>query len=262
MFRTAFLCISFLIPVFVMLYALLSLCSAMVMRLDDWPLDTRVSIEQLLRDAKTGDLLLFSGYGSGSFMIKAWSWCPYSHCGMVIRNGNALYLWNANVDDSWIDAIQKKSLSTGGTQLNDLEVCVRAYDGAIFWRPLSVEIPPSIINPILKDLSEKEFNHDYLDLLGSTQTPLGGFITRCRGHLPSHDDRYFCSELVTRSYQLAGVLDASQCPLQSHPVHFTDKYDAQMGWKVPYRLGFTYLVETPASVPIPSKLVVSSHHGD
>ncbi len=253
-FRTAFLCISFLIPIFVMLFALRSLCSARAMRADDWLLDTRVSIEQLLRDAKTGDMLLFSGYGAGSFTIKAWSWCPYSHCGMVIRNGDSSYMWNANVDESRIDAIQRKPLTTGGTQLNDLEVSVRGYDGVILWRPLSVAIPPYKINPILKDLSEKEFSHDYLDLLGSTPTPLGEAITYCRGRLPSHDDRYFCSELLVRSYQLVDALDATQCPLHVHPVHFTDQYDTQMGWKAPYRLGFTYLVETPASVPIPSKL--------
>ncbi len=242
LFRTCFLCVSFLIPIFVMLFVLRSLGSATAMRVDDWPLDTRVSIEQLLRDAKTGDLLLFSGYGSSSFMIKAWSWCPYSHCGMVIRHENACYLWNANVDESRIDAIQKKPLSAGGTQLNDLEVSVRAYDGVIFWRPLSVALPAQKINPILKDLSEKDFSHDYLDLLGSTQTPLGSAITYCRGRLPSHDDRYFCSELIARSYQLVDALDATQCPLYVHPVHFTDRYDAEMGWKAPYRLGFTYLV--------------------
>ena len=248
--KITFVVISIVIPIIVVLFAMRSLWAARSLRTDDWPGDLRVSIDQVLRQAKTGDLILFSGQGGDSGLIKGWSWSPWSHCGIVVhdpnvngeRSGRHLYLWHANVNDNYLDAIQQKPLPDGGTQLNDLEVCLRAYNGVICWRPISEEIPYQKFNAVLKDLSEKAFNHNYWDLLGVTQTPIGDAIRGVRGNIPVRPDQYFCSGLAVRSYELTGALGKT-CAMQIPPAYFTQKYDAKMPWQSPYRLGSEYLVE-------------------
>ena len=248
--RIVFVVISLVIPIVVVLFAMRSLWAARSLRTDAWPNNLRVSIDHVLREAKTGDLVLFSGCGGDSGLIKGWSWNPWSHCGIVVRDPNIngqrpdrhLYIWHANVNDSYVDAIQQKSLPNGGTQLNDLEVCLRAYNGVICWRPISEEIPHQKFNAVLKDLSEHKFCRDYWDLLGVTQTPIGDAIRTVRGEIPTRPDQHFCSGLAARSYQLTGALEKT-CTMQIHPAHFTQKYDAKMPWRDPYRLGSEYLVE-------------------
>lgn len=249
--RLTFIVISIIVPILVVLFALRSLWAARTLRTDDWSHDLRVSIEDVLRDAKTGDLILFSGRGGDSGLIKGWSWQSWSHCGMVVRDPNidgnrpakTPYLWHANVSDCSTDAIQHKSLPEGGTQLNDLEVSLRAYNGVICWRPISKEIPWQQFNPVIKDLSQQGFCRNYLDLLGVTQTPVGEVIRSVRGNIPIRPDQHFCSELVVRSYQLTDVL-GDACPMHIHPVHFTSEHDGVLSWKEPYRLGYMYLVKT------------------
>lgn len=249
--RIVFVVISMVVPIIVVLFAMRSLWAARSLRTDKWPSNLRVSVEDVLRRAKTGDLVLFSGQGGDSGLIKGWSWNPWSHCGIVVRDPNIngqrpdghLYLWHANVNDTRLDAIQHKSLPEGGTQLNDLEVCLRAYNGVICWRPISREIPHQKFNAVLKDLSENKFCRDYWDLLGVTGTPIGNVIRAVRGEIPPRLDQYFCSGLAARSYQLAGAL-GDTCIMHIHPSHFTENRDAKMPWQPPYRLESEYLVNT------------------
>lgn len=241
-FRTGFVVVSLFLPLVVVLFVLRSLWAARAHRAEEWPDALTVSVQHVLDHAKTGDILLFSGFGGDSSIIKGWSWSSWSHVGIIVRGSSGVYLWHANVDDSRLDAIRGRPLSDGGTQLNDLEVILRAYNGALIWRPLSQEIPSHLMNPIIKDYSEHDFNRSYLDMLSSTVTPVGSTIRALRGPVSGPADAHFCSELVTKTYQLVGALGKDLTPLFVHPVHFTDLNDTRMPWKEPYRPGFSYLV--------------------
>lgn len=250
--RTMFVIISMVVPIVVVLFAMRSFWSARSLQTDKWPSNLRVTVEHVLQKAKTGDLILFSGNGGDSALIKGWSWNPWSHCGIVVRDPNIngerperhLYLWHANVNDTRPDAIQHKPLPEGGTQLNDLEVCLRAYNGVICWRPISKEIPYCKFNAVLKDLSKNKFCRNYWDLLGVTQSPLGDAIRAVCGKVSVRHGAYFCSGLAARSYQLTGAL-GDTCAMQIHPSHFTEKRDSEIPWQHPYRLGSEYLIDIP-----------------
>ncbi|HEU5133893.1 MAG TPA: hypothetical protein VFU13_02000, partial [Steroidobacteraceae bacterium] len=58
-----------------------------------------VQYQQVRETLQTGDLLFFAGTSPVDFMIEALDVAagdpPYSHVGMVIRDGSELYFWDA-----------------------------------------------------------------------------------------------------------------------------------------------------------------------
>jgi hypothetical protein len=56
----------------------------------------RVRIDELDRWVDTGDIVIFSGYGRASCIIKWCTWSKWSHVGIVIKRGYEVYILEAS----------------------------------------------------------------------------------------------------------------------------------------------------------------------
>lgn len=256
LFRTVFVTLSLGGPLLAMLFGARALWEARAARPErDWPPALCVSPAHVLQEARTGDILLFSGSGADSALIRGWSWSPWTHCAMVVCSAQMRsprkFAWHANVNDGWSDVRTCRPLADGGAQLNDLARVLHEYQGAVFWRPLSNAVEPALLFPAIKELADHGFNHDYADMLSCTRTPIGLALRALRGSdACAAPERHFCSELMARTYQLCGVLGRRPPALYVHPCHFASPDDRALPWVEPYRPGFLYWIrrDTPAIV--------------
>jgi len=204
----------------------------------------------VLRRAKTGDLLLFSGYSGDSMIVRAWSWAPLTHVGVVVRESNEsgpAWLWEANLDETKVDCLRGCSRGKeGGAQLTDLETSLRAYDGRVFWRPLGRALPLERILPTIAACRDFEFNVNSVDLMRSCvrRNPFARGAVRIADALRVRKDseRTFCSELAATTLLAAGafrtddIVDPQRFAASVHPQDFGAPSDAPFPpWQPEYR---------------------------
>jgi len=202
------------------------------------PDEPTISWARLKKEARTGDVIVFSGGGSDSVTVRAWSGCPWTHVGMIVRdpdapNGDGLYLWNADPSKS------RRDVSTGlyreGVQLNDLLIYLATSRASAYFVPLLPscrEITIGQLLPTIRTLSGIPFHHDWLELLRCTQGPGGGPVL---GSKEPQSDSYFCSQLVAETLYNVGVM-GDRIPFNEyHPRSFIGEMGAD--WLPPYGPG-------------------------
>lgn len=153
---------------------------------------------------ETGDLVLFSGQGHVSEVIKRLTHSEWSHVGMVLRDEthDLVLLWESTGLSSLAD------LDTGvrrqGVQVVELSRRVATYEGNVAIRPLLLpERTPAFLRAVAQCRREwrgRPYEQSPLELLlAAYDGPLG---TQRMANILS----LFCSEMVVEALQCAGVV--------------------------------------------------------
>jgi len=211
------------------------------------------TLEQMLPVLNTGDLLLFRGNGAISKIIKKLTFCCFSHVAMVVRNPSPAIRKAYQLSDEFQKEevfIFESNADTipprpgGGTHIVPLrwklERAVRKEDPEYLLcvRQLTVPGPepkfPGLEEFILS-MQGKTYEMQKLDLLASTTVV---------GTIPLTEDlsSVFCTELLTASYKVMGLLSPKVNPTNSLPRTFTS--DQRLFGKFTLKRGATLATET------------------
>lgn len=164
--------------------------------------------KEVRNQMKVGDLIAFSGKSNVSNIIKWKTKTDISHVGMVydtdITGEKRVELIESTSISALKDPYKKKFVK--GVQRNYLSDVIDSYDGQVYWLPLKRKISKGKEAAMLSWLFttwQEEVDYDakgaikaglkIIELLGIERQP--DFST------------LFCSEMVARAYQIAGLLD-------------------------------------------------------
>lgn len=164
-----------------------------------------ISNKQFLNDfsLKTGDLLLFSGNGAWSNLIKLFTRSQWSHVGMIFRTDEgSCFCFEADVD-SMSDFFKKRGV---GVRMVPLKKKLNTYVGRIATRSLLglsltdlEEIQVKIIS-FITEVKNRPYEKSIIEFIRSAYDgPFGENITEDLSSI-------FCSELVAAAYQRFGLL--------------------------------------------------------
>ncbi|MBA1147110.1 hypothetical protein H0Z60_08545 [Ectothiorhodospiraceae bacterium WFHF3C12] len=191
---------------------------------------------EIRSELKTGDLILFSGKGAVSNLIKLFSGGKWSHVGMVLRMpafDDAVLLWESTTLGD-IDHFEFDK-PTKGVQLVPLSQRLSTYRGEASWRQLSKPLGDDMVKALAqrrKELSRRPYERNEIELLRAAWDRVGG--TSGGEDLSS----VFCSELVAEAYQAVGLLEEYPKGLPSNeytPIDFSDQRGLKL--KGGYNLG-------------------------
>lgn len=162
---------------------------------------------------KPGDVLAFGGKGEFSHLIKWATHGPVSHVGVILQSQIRLDKEPTATDK---DArffnllIESTSLNGfAGVTINRLSERIDAYDGEVFWLPLSDEIRGRLDLKLFYDWLLNTAGREYdtpqalksaIDILD--KIPLIGGLT----HNKEDFRKFFCSELVAAGLEVAGAV--------------------------------------------------------
>jgi hypothetical protein len=162
-------------------------------------------------NVKPGDVFAFSGSGLPSQVVKLATQSQYVHVAIVVwvdqrvAQNNAILIAESHVN------VRLPSVGTGkrrlGVQFQWLADRVATQSGPIWWIPLVHaldELALETMQQWLQLTEDAETPYDFKQAIGIGLSALGW-----SGLSQADDQAFFCSELVTRSLQVAGVLDDS-----------------------------------------------------
>jgi hypothetical protein len=168
---------------------------------------------------KPGDIIAFSGKDLPAQVVKLATKSPYVHVAIVIWvDQRAQHNDGILIAESHID-ISLPSVGTGdrrlGVQFQWLSDRLATQPGPIWWIPLAAAMNPESEGRLrhwLQLTEEQRVPYDFKQAIGVGLGSLGfGSFNR------EDDAAYFCSELVVRSLQEAGVLDRQINPASKTP---------------------------------------------
>jgi hypothetical protein len=192
---------------------------------------------------KTGDLLLFSGKGAVSNVIKLFSGGKWSHVGMVLRVpelSDAVLLWESTTLSDIPDV--ETELPTKGVQIVPLSQRLSRYRGEVTLRALGKPITDAMFKKLAarrQELSRRPYEKGEMELLKAAWDYIGG--------ASGGEDlsSVFCSELVAEAYQAMGLLDEYPKGLPSNeytPVDFSERRTLKLnqGYKLEAGVSLSY----------------------
>jgi hypothetical protein len=173
---------------------------------------------------KPGDVFAFSGNGLPSKVVKIATQSQYVHVAIVVwvdqraAQNNAILLAESHID------LSLPSVGTGdrrlGVQFQWLDDRLQHKPGPIWWLPLRDTLDSGNISKMQQwlQLTEAEKRpYDFKQAIGIGLTALGWDKLN-----QADDNALFCSELVTRSLQIAGVLDSELNAATCTPANVID----------------------------------------
>jgi hypothetical protein len=186
---------------------------------------------------KTGDVILFSGEGALSWIVKLATLSEWSHIGMVIKckeitegikdpdlkDPNDLYLWHSTfpVEEKVIDVLTGEPKE--GVQLSPLKQYLEAYKGLVVVRRISItNIKCSDIGYWILSESKKQYERNFEELISAS----------CRFGYKGNIDYYFCSELYIETLVQWGVIERKRPSNQYTPDDFSEKRMRKLGKNV------------------------------
>jgi hypothetical protein len=168
---------------------------------------------------QTGDLVLFSGKGEISSIIKWATKSDKSHVGMVLRipEYDMVLLWESttlnNVED--IESGNERK----GVQLVPLSERIRKYNGDVTVRRLfNVDVTPAMIsdlNKLRQEVKGRPYEQSKIELI---RCAYDGPMGQNKEDLSS----LFCSELVAEALQRMGLLSEKLPSNEYTPKDFAD----------------------------------------
>jgi len=191
---------------------------------DKYTLDRQKNLAQEFR---TGDIIIFSGHGTVSDVIKLFTKSKWSHVGMAIRNGtDNLYILEAttlsDVNDV-VDDVAKK-----GVQLVPLRDRLNKYDGDISIKHLQGAVlgnnDSSALKAFMLEVEDRPYEQHIVDLAKAAlarKVPKDGMfhdMLHNEGDLSS----LFCSELIAEAYQRLNILNNTEPSDYYLPKDFSD----------------------------------------
>lgn len=180
---------------------------------------TSKSYKEIRPDLKTGDIVLFSGKGVFSKVIKLASKSKWSHVGMIVKveGWDFVLLWESTTLNTAhdIDAGKRRK----GVQIVALSQRLDKYKGEIGVRHLNgVELNSDDITKLQElrlEVMHRPYERNMVELVGSV---LGSVFNIAGGSLGS----LFCSELVAEVYRRIGLLEADVKPNSFTPHSFSN----------------------------------------
>lgn len=175
-----------------------------------------IEYEKARPTLKTGDILLFSGRGLISEMIKKFTRCKWSHVGLVIRSQELdTVLVFESTTLSTVKDIDSGALREG-VQVVPLSERLRSYDGEVAYRSLAKPIGHEHLKKLMqfrREMAGRAYEKSRLELLRSA-VDVG-----CENR--EDLSTVFCSELVAEAYQRLGLLDESKPSNEFTPADFS-----------------------------------------
>ena len=173
---------------------------------------------EIRNDLKTGDLVLYSGKGAFSQIIKLVTQSRWSHVGMVLqlKEYDFLATWESTTESKLKDLVSGKILK--GVQLVPLSARIQEYGGDIVVRQLkNVELGREQIQDLMKlrkELRGRPYEEDKMELLKAAYDGPWG---------DNEEDlsSIFCSELVAEAYQRLGLLSQRKPSNEYTPADFS-----------------------------------------
>lgn len=176
---------------------------------------------QYRNSMKTGDVIAFSGNGKISQIIKWKTASPYSHVGIVMDTliergiGKAVLMMESTAFFKQPDILNGKILN--GVQLHFLSKKLETYNGQAWWLPLKNLLPHYAAFNMQLWLRQERVKQVHYDVIGAIEAGVDlqewipGF------HNEPDFSSLFCSELVTKALQVAGVINDNINPSKQTP---------------------------------------------
>ena len=150
-----------------------------------------------------GDIILFSGTGRVSRLIKLFTMSKWSHVGTAIWYTDDML---AIFESTTLSKV--KDLESGrreqGVQTVNLSTRIQNYEGKIAWYPIIGERTPEMLEAAAgfrEDMRGKPYEKSKVEfVLSSLDRPLG------IGNLPENLETVFCSELSAAMLRTMGLL--------------------------------------------------------
>lgn len=177
------------------------------------------SYSSIRSNINTGDLVLFSGKGHFSNIIKLGTLSKWSHCGLILKvpEYDFIAIWESttlsNIKDLESGKLRK------GVQLVPLSDRINKYNGDIAIRHLQgADLPENSVKKLMdlrKELRGKYYEKSKVELFKAAYDgPLG----KNQEDLSS----IFCSELVAEAYQRLGLFSETKPSNEYTPADFAD----------------------------------------
>lgn len=191
----------------------------------------------------TGDLILFSGKGLTSAIIRWFSGSRWSHIGMVVKvNDGDIVLLFESTTLSKIKDFASGNLRRG-VQLVSLSDRLAAYDGKLGVVFLMAKRTPEMIRALGEfraEMRDKPYEKHFLSLVKSAYD---GLLGKNKEDLTS----VFCSELVAEAYQRMGVFSDEIPSSEFTPADF-DINENKNAHKLPFINGCSITSVVPISM--------------
>ena len=171
--------------------------------------DPLVLYRQVRDRIKPGDVLTFANSDLPAIVVQTATQSPYVHAAIVLS-----VTPTDEVDDpiliaeSHID-LRTPSVGTGernlGVQTHWLAPKLANRRGKAWWVPLREPLPEQRLARMqfwLREAEQQQVPYDIVQALGAGISE----IANTRGTMQADDSALFCSELVTRALQVAGVV--------------------------------------------------------
>jgi len=158
----------------------------------------------------TGDLLLFSSNDYIGRVIRKFSNSYFSHCGIVVKQSDKLYILECDMDNSH-DYLSNKS-NKNGAHILDLDEKINDYTGNIFgYCKLNNNFNENKLKNIIHNIRDVQFNNNLIAMYNSVikNVFLSNFFIS--------DSKMFCSEFVVNLYQRLGVIKYNKFPNMFNP---------------------------------------------
>ncbi len=170
-----------------------------------------VKWSQIKDNIGTGDILLFHGEKSlFSRFIELFTWCQYSHCGMIVKPPidfttppleQDIYFFQSG--ESKQEQPEQPHNTLIGVQFTKLEEECKKYKGKVYYRKLWSGISESLKHQLLKEIHDKIHNHKYDEDIGDWICSFLGIDKK-----PTVE-RFWCSALVAYCYMNFNLLPKS-----------------------------------------------------
>jgi hypothetical protein len=197
-----------------------------------------ITLEDYLKEARTGDVVLFESDGFEARLVQCATGSRYSHVAMVIVidpvprdiGGSGVYLWHApsSALRSLPDLLYDPPRAKDGPQLNDLptalnlfrnvkEIDVRRFTVAQGtthpWGAPSVGPDDALVKFIRKEHG-KHYESNLIELVKSAEDT---FTSKNTTNLRE----YFCSELVAETFKEFGIMLTEEASNEFTPRNFS-----------------------------------------
>jgi len=197
-----------------------------------------ISIPEIIKTAKTGDLLLCSGTPPGAKMIRRWTQSPYSHVIMIVKednmqDGKTIMTQAAGMVS--YDLLREKR--GNGLQLNDIATWWEDYKK--LWVYDKEEKATVTYRRLNREPRSEEEEKKYSDALAKFITEKNGIeyaekwtmeplfiMGLAEVDLEEQEGRtYYCASYVADAFMEWGLIDTKFMSQQYSPRDFSQKYD-------------------------------------
>lgn len=174
---------------------------------------TSLSYKDLREKVKPGDVIVFSTTDIPSNVVKLATKSHYVHVAIVhsVYPGDdtpdSILIAESHIDTS-LPSVGRGDYKIG-VQLQWLWARLKSQDGLAWWAPLKTPLTNEGLSKMqawLYKIEKEGISYDFIQAVG---VGLDSFFGNIGLKNTTDDSALFCSELVTRALQIAGVVDDS-----------------------------------------------------